>query len=92
MLSKNLLYTALTRAESLAILIGSKRMLNITVKKVDVTKRETGLKEQIQSSMEYYESGKTGHDQRRTSTDLWDKLELESSVVLTIDEKGQDHL
>lgn len=90
MLSKNLLYTALTRAESLAILIGSKRMLNITVKKVDITKRETGLKEQIQSSMEHYESGKTDRDQRGTSTDLWAKLELESSVVLTIDEKGQD--
>ena len=54
MLSKNLLYTALTRAESLAILIGTKRMLNITVKKVDVSKRETGLKEQIEAIVGNY--------------------------------------
>ena len=96
MLSKNLLYTALTRAESLAILIGSKRMLNITVKKVDVAKRETGLKEQIQSAIEYYENGNTGRLQRGPSADgdLWAMLELESSVVLTTypqESKGIDH-
>ena len=96
MLSKNLLYTALTRAESLAILIGSKRMLNITVKKVEVSKRETGLKKQIQSAMEYYENGNTDRLQRGSSTDddLWAMLELESSVVLTTypqESKGIDH-
>ena len=95
MLSKNLLYTALTRAESLAILIGSKRMLNITVKKVDVAKRETGLKEQIQSAIEYYENGNIGRLQRGPSADgdLWAMLELESSVVLSTypqETKGSD--
>ena len=60
-------------------------MLNITVKKVEVAKRETGLKEQIQSAIEYYENGNTDRLQRGSSTDgdLWAMLELESSVVLS---------
>lgn len=89
MLSKNLLYTALTRAESLAVIIGSKRMLNATVKKVDVTKRQTGLKEQIEAIVENYNSGsgkiKTmirDHRRKALASDRWELLGLEKCVLL----------
>ena len=53
MLSKNLLYTALTRAESLAILIGTKRLLNIPIKS-DVSNQRNGVKEQIEAIVSNY--------------------------------------
>ena len=95
MLSKNLLYTALTRAESLAIIIGSKRMLNATVKKVDVSKRQTGLKEQIEALVESYNSGSakiktmTGdHRTKAITRDRWELFGLETCVLLDDNNAG----
>ena len=102
MLSKNLLYTALTRAESLAILIGTKRMLNITVKKVDVSKRETRLKEQIEAIVGNYNTSSANvmltnridNDSKNiivtTSTDRWDLLGLEDNVIFTKVEETEE--
>ena len=102
MLSKNLLYTALTRAESLAILIGTKRMLNITVKKVDVSKRETGLKEQIEAIVGNYNTSSANvmvtnridNDSKNiivtTTTDRWDLLGLEDNVIFTKVEETEE--
>ncbi len=45
LLQRNLLYTALTRARELAILIGSKKAIGMAVNKNIVEKRFTGLKE-----------------------------------------------
>jgi exodeoxyribonuclease V alpha subunit len=47
LLQRNLLYTALTRARELAILIGSKKAIGMAVNKNVVEKRFTGLKELI---------------------------------------------
>jgi exodeoxyribonuclease V alpha subunit len=48
LLQRNLLYTALTRARELAILVGSKKAIGIAVNKNIVEKRYTSLKELIQ--------------------------------------------
>ena len=43
MLERQLLYTAVTRAKKLLIVVGSKRALNIAIKRVRSTKRHTNL-------------------------------------------------
>ncbi|MFC2145272.1 ATP-dependent RecD-like DNA helicase [Actinomycetota bacterium] len=48
LLQRNLLYTALTRARELAILVGSKKAIGMAVNKNIVEKRYTNLKELIQ--------------------------------------------
>jgi len=48
LLQRNLLYTAITRARELAILIGSKKAIGMAVNKNVVDKRFTGLRELIQ--------------------------------------------
>lgn len=48
LLQRNLLYTALTRARELAILVGSKKAIGMAVNKNIVEKRFTSLKELIQ--------------------------------------------
>lgn len=44
LLTKNLLYTAMTRAKKLLIVIGSASVIQFMVQNSDVKKRNTGLK------------------------------------------------
>ena len=57
MLSKNLLYTGITRAKNICVLVGSKDALAYGVKNVRVTKRNTMLKDRLIDLEEgrYYE-------------------------------------
>lgn len=43
LLTRNLLYTGITRAKKLLIVIGSDRVLNYMIQNVDSKKRNTGL-------------------------------------------------
>jgi exodeoxyribonuclease V alpha subunit len=43
MLRRNLLYTAVTRAKSLVVLLGSRRALKLAVQRSDDRRRITGL-------------------------------------------------
>lgn len=43
LLTRNLLYTGMTRAKKLLILLGNKNIVEFMVKNVDVKKRNTGL-------------------------------------------------
>ena len=43
LLTRNLLYTGITRAKKLLIIIGSDRIVNYMVQNVDSKKRNTGL-------------------------------------------------
>lgn len=43
LLTRNLLYTGITRAKKLLIIIGSDRVLNYMIQNVDSKKRNTGL-------------------------------------------------
>ena len=47
MLQRNLLYTAITRAKALVIIVGMKRALGIAVKNNQVVERHTGLKQAL---------------------------------------------
>ena len=48
LLFRNLLYTAVTRAKKLVILVGSKQALGVSIKNVDVRQRYTGLQKFLQ--------------------------------------------
>ncbi|MCG2789907.1 MAG: ATP-dependent RecD-like DNA helicase, partial [Actinomycetia bacterium] len=51
LLQRNLLYTAITRAREVVILIGSKKAIGMAVSKNIVEKRYTGLQELLQAKM-----------------------------------------
>jgi exodeoxyribonuclease V alpha subunit len=51
MLQRNLLYTGITRARRLAVLVGSQKALAIAVKNDQIRHRHTGLRERIQRGM-----------------------------------------
>ncbi len=47
LLTRNLLYTGITRAKKLLIILGSKRTVNYMIQNVDSKKRNTGLEYKI---------------------------------------------
>ena len=49
MLFRHLIYTALTRAKGLAVLVGTRKALAMAVKNQDTSQRQTFLKELLQS-------------------------------------------
>lgn len=51
MLQRNLIYTGITRAKKILVLVGTKRALGYTVRNVTVTKRNTMLKERLQKAL-----------------------------------------
>ena len=48
MLFRNLIYTGLTRAKNLAVLVGTRKALAMAVKNQDTSQRQTTLKELLQ--------------------------------------------
>ena len=52
-LTKNLLYTGVTRGKKLVFLVGTKKALAIAVKNEDVMLRYTGLKTRLQAFTTY---------------------------------------
>lgn len=50
MLYRNLLYTGITRGKKLVIFVGSRRALSLAVKNLDVSKRQTALKQLLQKN------------------------------------------
>ncbi|MCB0059610.1 MAG: ATP-binding domain-containing protein, partial [Caldilineaceae bacterium] len=47
MLQRNLLYTAVTRARSLVVIVGQPRAISLAVRNNDVMQRYTGLTERL---------------------------------------------
>ncbi|MGH7886783.1 MAG: ATP-dependent DNA helicase, partial [Candidatus Binatia bacterium] len=52
MLYRSILYTAVTRAKSLVIVVGSRKALGMAIRNVRVENRNTGLKEKLLAAME----------------------------------------
>ena len=52
LLTRNLLYTGITRAKKLLIVIGSKRTIDFMVQNVDSKKRNTGLEYKLKTIKE----------------------------------------
>jgi exodeoxyribonuclease V alpha subunit len=50
MLFRNLIYTGLTRARKLAVLVGTRKALAMAVKNQDTSQRQTYLKELLQET------------------------------------------
>ena len=48
LLTKNLLYTAMTRAKKLLIVIGSSSIIQFMIQNTEVKKRNTGLKYELE--------------------------------------------
>lgn len=51
LLTRNLLYTGITRAKKLLIVIGSKRIVDFMVQNVDSKKRNTGLEYKLREEL-----------------------------------------
>jgi len=49
LLTRNLLYTGMTRAKELLIVIGSKQVIDFMVQNTDTKKRNTGLANKLSS-------------------------------------------
>ena len=52
LLTRNLLYTGITRAKKLLIIIGSEKVVNYMIQNVDSKKRNTGLEYKIRKAFE----------------------------------------
>ncbi len=50
LLTRNLLYTGITRAKKLMIMVGYEKVLNYMINNVDTKKRNTGLEYKIKGS------------------------------------------
>lgn len=51
LLTRNLLYTAITRAKKLLVVLGEQNLVEFMIQNIDSRKRNTGLKHQITSSL-----------------------------------------
>jgi exodeoxyribonuclease V alpha subunit len=51
MLYRNLIYTGLTRARKLAVLVGTRKALAMAVRNLDTTRRQTALRQLLQSDL-----------------------------------------
>lgn len=49
LLTRNLLYTGITRAKKLLIIIGNKNIINFMIQNVDSKKRNTGLEYKLKT-------------------------------------------
>lgn len=47
LLTRNLLYTGMTRAKKMLIVIGNNNIIDFMIKNVDIKKRNTGLEEKL---------------------------------------------
>jgi len=50
MLQRNLIYTGITRAKKMLVLVGTKKAVAYAVKHITVTKRNTKLKERLKNA------------------------------------------
>ncbi|WP_270619826.1 ATP-dependent RecD-like DNA helicase [Paenibacillus macerans] len=66
MLARNLLYTGLTRAEKVCVMIGTRKALHIAIRNNKAVERNTGLKERIIKNMQEGASWR-----RESSQRLW---------------------
>ena len=51
LLTRNLLYTGMTRAKKMLIVIGNNNIIDFMLQNIDVKKRNTGLKEKLENSL-----------------------------------------
>lgn len=90
MLQRNLVYTGITRAKKILVLVGTQKALNYAVRNVTVTSRNTKLCERL--------GGKDTEQQREYDTlfnrlalsDFRSRFRLDEKDIQMINEKGMD--
>ena len=90
MLQRNLVYTGITRAKKILVLVGTQKALNYAVRNVTVTSRNTKLCERL--------GGKDTEQQREFDTlfnrlalsDFRSRFKLDEKDIQMINEKGID--
>jgi intein/homing endonuclease len=60
MLARNLLYTALTRAKRMAVLVGTRKAIGMAVRNVQVSRRNTRLQARLREAMDPDRNGQEG--------------------------------
>lgn len=58
LLTRNLLYTGLTRAKKLLIVISNKSIIDFMIQNIDVKKRNTGLQNKLENKQQKNVRGK----------------------------------
>ena len=71
MLQRNLIYTGITRAKKILVLVGTKKALAYAVKHVTVTERNTMLKERLASALPKYQTEDTKEDKRDFAENIY---------------------
>ena len=51
LLTRNLLYTGMTRAKQMLIIIGNSNVIDFMINNSDIKKRNTGLKEKLEENL-----------------------------------------
>ena len=84
MLQRNLIYTGITRAKKILVLVGTKKALFYAVHHVTVDKRNTYLKERLRRLLPTFESG--SQDTDRSTAELYVFPENPKSLNLVAEE------
>ncbi len=82
MLQRNLIYTGITRAKKILVMVGTKKALSYAVRNVTVTKRNTLLKERL----------KTDLFERISHSKFRSRFQLKPSDKQYVTEKGMDKI
>ncbi len=99
MLQRNLIYTGITRAKKILVLVGTKKALAYAVRNVTVTKRNTMLKERLQKTLaEKPSEEKTSHEEwlkidlftRLSQSGFRSRFRLRDAEIAYVKEKGMD--
>ncbi len=61
MLQRNLVYTGITRAKKILVIVGTKKALAYAVQNVTVTKRNTLLRERLEENHVWQKNQETGN-------------------------------
>ena len=59
MMQRNMLYTAVTRAKQLCVLVGTRKAINIAVRNAKVAQRFTGLATRLAAAPQAVAGGRT---------------------------------
>lgn len=62
MLQRNLIYTGITRAKKICVLVGTKKALSFAIRNLSVLKRNTKLKERLNALESQYMAAEPGED------------------------------
>lgn len=94
MLQRNLIYTGITRAKKILVMVGTKKALSYAVRNVTVTKRNTLLKERLAGNKEKLcnEWLKTDLFERISHSKFRGRFQLKPSDKQYVTEKGMDKI